>query len=1040
MPVQTRSSTARAAAAAAAATTVPSRSSLSVSSVPFIPSQQPGQSTIEHHRQSALIHREANRYVSRNSDELPRSRVIVRELTLEEISRILETSLSSLYSREINNNDVYNVLSANQLLYLRNDTILSYYYYRRLEFNYTVDIPDKINELINMINIDKDNITDNNRLDITYYYQIEEMIKEIVRDQLIVNNSTTAKRDALRELSFKISNEKMILNEIIRTLYINIDSIDGEIEREIIRIDETRERIARKTNYENLKRVLEERLDKLNKIRVEQLKELISLPIYQTYRKKLIKLVNSALLLVKTFKYLIVNIGILRDVRDSDLKSIIIDDMIEALEYYIITINIVNNIIISDATNEIVYRENGYNTALKLQIDFFDDIKNIIDRRSIDDYKDDVINYIRTQGIDIPIITRQQVAADERVSRIITDITNRNSINDRREELRRDRERQILLRRQLREARITANRQAIERRREEIRVRREERRNRPTRSQPVRNIRNDTRLNDIINVRNSSSNELTRFNDNDYKEDEELKNKLEISLRGIDASYSTFFNNIKKEFIEKLTLKIKDTTVAKNRLAENRAKILAKYKLAFNTDEPNMRIAVPSIKNYVGNSVISLFIRFMKYDKNDLKFNDTARYYVVNFSLIKNPDNRFTENRQNGIDAGGLRRDFITSLMNELFEKKIFINIEGTNKYFLNPLFEPDEYMRYIINNDYLTSRESGYFDNKFIEDFYEFLAVLIRFILLNDCGLEKYLSSYIISSICSNKTEFDDNDYLSFMLNDFPSDFEMFINLMKTPEQIEYTGIAYNDKYLLDESSGEGDEINRENITEYLIKTARFMMTTTILRKDIEIKSPREDPERYKIVFQKGRKITSIFIEHFTKDLKEYFVNKNFKPVVINSYIKTPDMSDEIIKKLIENLKRTMRRQNPNNEPRLTKLTELFIEYVLKNKNGKDEDIYHKFITNLLQFWSGSSLYKENENYKLVINVNLGEDHLPQSHTCFFLIDLPNYIGNDPIGRNDEEIGNKLLNKIEIAISNVESGIGMAGGNKRLRRTRKLL
>ena len=103
----------------------------------------------------------------------------------------------------------------------------------------------------------------------------------------------------------------------------------------------TRERIARKTNYENLKRVLEERLDKLNKIRVEQLKELISLPIYQTYRKKLIKLVNSALLLVKTFKYLIVNIGILRDVRDSDLKSIIIDDMIEALEYYIITINIV---------------------------------------------------------------------------------------------------------------------------------------------------------------------------------------------------------------------------------------------------------------------------------------------------------------------------------------------------------------------------------------------------------------------------------------------------------------------------------------------------------------------------------------------------------------------------------------------------------------------------------------------------------------------------------------------------------------------------
>ena len=159
---------------------------------------------------------------------------------------------------------------------------------------------------------------------------------------------------------------------------------------------------------------------------------------------------------------------------------------------------------------------------------------------------------------------------------------------------------------------------------------------------------------------------------------------------------------------------------------------------------------------------------------------------------------------------------------------------------------------------------------------------------------------------------------------------------------------------------------------------------------------------------------------------------------------------SDEIVNKIIRNFTNSMNkklRTLQNGAPikiKIEKLTELFIKYVLTNPNQnptpEQKEEFFKFIDKLLKFWSGSSFYKENEEYKIQLNLGLSPTHLPQSHTCFFLIDLPDYtIAPEPRLISDITIGNVLYDKIENAILNVEGGIGFAGGNKKLRKIRKL-
>jgi len=1047
MPVETRAQAARRLAAEAAAAASGNAPPRLVNADPFR-SQRVGENTQQYHTERTRYERERIRSAQELGITLPRSQpnpINISDETLNNVKEILEENVASLYSSSgVINNDIYNILTPIELEYLRNDTILSNYFLRNFEFIYTIDMVDNFNSLLTLIDIDKDNITDTNRPDIAYYYEINKILSQISKDYTLISNRANSTRLIVRDLLFKLSNEKQILNNLIRSLNVNIQSLEAiqtiimdPNRRSILRDRRslTSEEQIRLASFRNFKGLLETRLRKINGIRELQLKELINNgEEYENTRMYLKRVIKAASILGTSFYKLFINIGILRNVRDVELKNLIIDDMMDSIEYYMNTINHAN-----DANDE---DQNNYIISLELQNNHLGDITDngisgsILTATDVGNYIRDINSFIRNQQLDSNLEQAQLRAAEERLRIINMSTDDSLTINRNRIARRRARADALLAARDQREIQRENRRREREARRQALLTERQARRQgslaerearRRVRAPVIRNV--PIRVPVSINI---------EFKNDDFEKNDQVEASFERDTSTIrEASYQPFLNEIKRKYVD---LRSNVKASSKKTLNDNYKNLKVKYATIFNKDEPvNSSTGIPSIKNYVGNSIVSLFVRYMNFGK-DMKFNDNSRYYVTNHTLTRDESNVFSEQKQRGIDAGGLRRDFMTSLTSEFFDKRILINRDGTDKYFLNPEFEPDDFMKYIIKNN-IRSSNDAYFDNRFIDDFYEFLGQLLLFVLVNDCGLDKYISSYIIKSFCSND-ELDDDDYVSFMINDFPAEFTATIKSMEKPEEIEYFGTAFNDYYLLDEDSNEGDDLTRDNIIDFIRKTAKFMMTKTILRKDIEIR-PGQD---FKKIFEKGEKINTLLIQGIPTAIREEFKTNKFCPTVINSYIKTPDMNREIIGKLITKFQATMPTtvHNYTGNADLQRLAKLFKEYVLEDKGRKhpNEESYFKFIINLLKFWSASSFYKDEGRYKIAINAGLSNTHLPSSHTCFFTIDLPNYT---QISRNatDEEIGNYLFNKVEIAILNVESGIGNVGGgyrssSRKIRNTRR--
>ena len=90
-------------------------------------------------------------------------------------------------------------------------------------------------------------------------------------------------------------------------------------------------------------------------------------------------------------------------------------------------------------------------------------------------------------------------------------------------------------------------------------------------------------------------------------------------------------------------------------------------------------------------------------------------------------------------------------------------------------------------------------------------------------------------------------------------------------------------------------------------------------------------------------------------------------------------------------------------------------------------ESDYFDFMKKLLRFWSGSTFLKKSARYKISVNLDLSPNHFHKSHTCFFEIELPIYAS-----------GEILLDKLKIALSNTEDGIGLEGGMKKRKPLKK--
>ena len=83
------------------------------------------------------------------------------------------------------------------------------------------------------------------------------------------------------------------------------------------------------------------------------------------------------------------------------------------------------------------------------------------------------------------------------------------------------------------------------------------------------------------------------------------------------------------------------------------------------------------------------------------------------------------------------------------------------------------------------------------------------------------------------------------------------------------------------------------------------------------------------------------------------------------------------------------------------------------KKKLGKK--LNEIFFTDLLGFWSGYKVITPNQTYKVAFFPNKNKNLLPQSHTCFYTLDLPQY-----------ESKEKMRTKLKQALQMGEEHLGL--------------
>lgn len=240
---------------------------------------------------------------------------------MTDIKKIIEEkNISSLFNLF---NDIIKYINFDeeQILYLinyENNFLINNYYYRRLELRYTSEIIKKLNDInLSLIPLgDPDTgeiirIDNDNRIDIEAFAKLLLINFDINNDLKFIIKKMYSINLIIDELELKILNEKKILENILSKIAENNILIKDNLSIMVLKIE------------------LKKRLENINKIDRQSLKELLKEDdSYNNKRERLRKILNSLLILIDTFIVIIINYGCIRTIRDYQ-----IDDIMEYLEF-----------------------------------------------------------------------------------------------------------------------------------------------------------------------------------------------------------------------------------------------------------------------------------------------------------------------------------------------------------------------------------------------------------------------------------------------------------------------------------------------------------------------------------------------------------------------------------------------------------------------------------------------------------------------------------------------------------------------------------
>jgi hypothetical protein len=501
-----------------------------------------------------------------------------------------------------------------------------------------------------------------------------------------------------------------------------------------------------------------------------------------------------------------------------------------------------------------------------------------------------------------------------------------------------------------------------------------------------------------------------------------------------DAKYVDF-----KEKMLKMCYKYLDKRTNCN-LAEIRGKIDDQF------IKPN-KIEAKEFVYYEGSALASIIVY---YELNDIKNkiynnglqNNYINYYKKIFKVYINEiveiDGELHQNEKRAVDLGGVSREFFTKLFEELFsnkenKKRPFILPEensSSNRYYINPNFEPDEKFRNVIKfiRAYIQDIPEYNTEAEYV-NIYNIIGNMLGIAIVNvDIGVPEQFSSYILSRFINPQKDINYKDILYFYLRDFNNS-STYMNMMNELQKsrIELCEFYFNDYYVISrpsESAPTGILLTKENYIKYILQFANHAVTKNFLFVDKE-GSKKSMKKRYAALFA-----------GFNDDLKTFFKKNDITIDVLDKLITTEKLDEQILLEFADKLKISVIKYvddniyAPRNNIQLTEgekealkieIRTYMTNIITQKRRGENTEQHYYFIKRLLQFMSGFSFYNrhaevDDNGYKFFYMYGANTGRFPSTHTCFYQLDFYGFPDNK-ITPNERE--DYLYEKLVEAISN---------------------
>ena len=391
--------------------------------------------------------------------------------------------------------------------------------------------------------------------------------------------------------------------------------------------------------------------------------------------------------------------------------------------------------------------------------------------------------------------------------------------------------------------------------------------------------------------------------------------------------------------------------------------------------------------------------------------NHYKNIFKVSINEIVEIDGELHNIEKKALDYGGVSREFFTNLFEELFcdeenNKRPFIQPEkksGSNRYYINPNFEPDENFRKVIKY-VMDNRKTipSYNTAADYVDIYKIIGRMLSITIVNkDIGLPKQLSSYILSRFINQKKDLKYYDILYYYLKDFNNS-SAYVNMMNEQQKdnIELCGFSFNDYYIISrpsESNPDGIDLTKENYTKYILQLANHAVTKNFLLNGEE-GYKKSMKKRYDALFS-----------GFNDELRIFLKENEVSIDILDKLITNEQLNEEILLEFAEKLKISVIKYvddditiindhivltEAEKEAKKIELRVYLTNIITKKRDGETIEKHYEFIKRLLQFMTGFSHYDrradvEENGYKFFYMYGADTGRFPSAHTCFYQLDF---------------------------------------------------